>query len=291
MEIRITVVNGGRHFMLIPGLVPPEFDFPSYWCWGPNRPLAPTALLQYTTYKSAFPWGGSEKRSGAMPHQRYTLRSPLRLSKFFDLSVPGGYEAQLAGMRMVSNVIKFRVLPPKVRPDGPAITRYHTTAPGFAAAWGAARDGVQIAAYVRSNPGLADPTARVRILFRCTGKHAATVSMTGNPHIDFARRKVIGPFRTIVKAIDGKPAPLTAYGKLLAGRHWTHPPATKAYTLRPGIVYTYWRPLVLNREFDLSVYGPYKFSTRLHGTDLKTAPIIIYVDVQSRFYRNSGLPR
>ncbi len=40
----------------------------------------------------------------------------MDLSHIFDLSVLGKYEAQLAGMGMVSNVIKFQVLPPDDRP-------------------------------------------------------------------------------------------------------------------------------------------------------------------------------
>ncbi len=287
LKIRITVVNGGRGFILIPGLLPPEFEFPSTWCWGPNMPFVPTALLRNITYEYGRHPAGSEMRSGAMPGRRYTLSLPLNLSRIFDLSLPGKYQAQLAGMGMVSNVIKFRVLPPKDKPNGPAVREVPAKLPnGFT--WGSAWHSVQMAAYVKSDSGSADPIARVGILFRCAGKHAATISLTGNPHIDFASRKMIGPFHTI-KTIDGKPVPLTAYGKLLVSQH-NRPPPAKRYTLKPGIVYTYWRPLMANREFDLSVYGPYEFAARLHGAGLKTAPIIIYVGVQSRFYKDLKIP-
>lgn len=230
---------------------------------------------------------GSAVRINIGPGHSYAL-SPIDFSHIFDLTTPGKYEAQLAGMGMISNVIKFRVLPPKDKPDGSAIEFFALKAPKQAA-WGSPHNGVQMAAYIKNNPGIADPVAQVRILFRCAGKHAAAISLTGNPNVDFAQRDMIGPFHTI-KAIDGKPVPLTAYGKLLAGQH-NQPPPAKAYTLKPGMIYSYWRPLVLNREFDLSVYGPYQFSTTLHGATLETASDIIYVGVQARFYKHFKMPQ
>ena len=43
------------------------------------------------------------------------------------------------------------------------------------------------------------------------------------------------------------------------------------YSLKPGIIYIYRKPLAIAREFDLSVYGLYHFSTQLRGTPLRTA--------------------
>ncbi len=288
VEARITVVNHGKSFLLIPGLLPPEYDFPSSWCWGPNVPSIPTVLLRNITYDYGRHPAGSEKGSGAMPGHQYTLHLPLNFAHIFDLTVPGKYRAQLAGMGMDSNVNRFRVLPPRDKPRGPAVREFSGKLPRRFA-WGSGWHGVQMAAYVKGNPGIANPTASVRILFRRAGRQAAAISLTGNPHIDFARRKMIGPFHTI-KAIDGKPAPPTAYGRLLA-YHRQLPAAAKTYRLKPGVIYTYWRPLVLNREFDLSVYGPYEFSAHLGRAKLKTDPVIIYVGVQSRFYRRPKIHR
>ncbi len=283
--VGVTVDNRGRKFIHIPGFVPTSTTFPGVWCWR-RGPLLPVMMLRWERDGYRMPYGGSETFSGALPDHRFSP-PPINYSRIFDLSVPGKYEAQLAGKGMISNVIKFRVLPPKDKTSGPALLDFAAKLPK-SLLWGKVWNGVQIAAYVENNPGIADPIAHVRMLLRCAGKHAATISLTGNPHIDFARRNMVGPFHT-VRTIDGKPVPLTAYGKLLASRH-NQPPPAKQYTLRPGIVYTYWRRLVLNREFDLSVYGPYRFSTRLDGTGLKTAPSIIYVGVQARFYKHVKIP-
>ena len=287
VNFRVTVTNHGKRVLSLSEGDPIWLQFPGTWCWGPGT-FRPTRFLREVGGGYRLPHALFASIEESVPPGGRCVLGLLDFSHIFDLSVPGKYEAQLAGMGMVSNLIKFRVLPPKNRPDGPAIDFFSSKTPKQAA-WGNAWHGVQIAAYVESNPGIADPIARVRILFRCAGKHAATMSLTGNPSIDFARRNVIGPFHTI-KVIDGKPAPLTAYGKLLVSRH-NQPPPAKRYMLKPGVVYTYWRPLVLNREFDLSVYGPYEFSTRLHGAELKTAPVTIYVGVQSRFYKHLKIPR
>ncbi len=286
MDVEITVINHSARPIGIPGQIQPWLVFPGTWCWGPNN-ILPAPLLRYVMDGYRAPEVGSRMASAAMPRESFRMPLPLSFSHIFDLSVPGKYQAQLAGMGVVSNVIKFRVLPPRDKPNGPAVREFPAKLPkGFA--WGSGWHSVQMAAYVKSNPGIANPMARVQILFRCAGKHAATISLTGNPHIDFARRKMIGPFHTF-KAIDGKPVPLTAYGRLLAD-HRQSTATAKAYTLKPGVIYTYWRPLVLNREFDLSVYGPYEFSARLHGAELKTAPATMYVGVQSRFYKHLKIP-
>ncbi|MGC8541749.1 MAG: hypothetical protein ACP5QA_14130 [Phycisphaerae bacterium] len=288
IDIGIMLINHGKQPIRTIRSRWSWMQFPQAWCWGSGR--VPARFLREVGqgFRGDQYVGGSFMLTSVPPGRRYAF-TPLNFSHIFDLSVPGKYKAQLAGMGMISNVIKFRVLPPNDKSNGPAIREFAAKLPaGFT--WGNPRRGVQIGTYVKTNPGIADPIARVQILFRCAGKNAATISLVGNPHIDFAKRDMAGPFDTVIKAIEGNPVPLTAYGKLLANRHRKHPPAAKGYTLKPGVVYTYWRHLVLNREFDLSVYGPYRFSARLHGTGLESARTIIYVGVQSRFYTHFKMP-
>ncbi len=288
MAVRVKLSNKGQKFFSIVDLVPPWVNFPGTWCWGP-APGQPSRVLRFVSGGFRGYYGGSARGGGAPSGGKYFVALPLYFSHIFDLSVPGKYKAQLAGKGMVSNVITFHVLPPKDRSSGPAIREFAAKLPR-SISWGNVWHGVQIAACIKANPN-ADPIARVQTLFRCVGKHAASISLTGNPHIDFASRQMAGPFDSGIKAIDGKPAPLTAYGKLLANRSRKHLPTAQTYTLKPGVVYTYWRRLVLNREFDLSMYGPYRFSAQLHGTELKTAPVIIYIGVQSRFYAHWKMPK
>ncbi len=228
-------------------------------------------------------------RSGAMPGQRYTLSLPLNFSHIFDISVPGQYKAQLAGMGMISNVINFRVLPPNNKPAGPAITWYPAKPPRFTTAWGAVRDGLQIAAYVKFDPN-GNQTVRVHLFFRDVGHKPRMIRLTGNPELDFAHCRTIGPcfgngphLGSPYPRINYQPTPLTAYGKRIAKKHFGHL-RRRTYTLGAGKLYEYWRPLLLNRRFDMSVYAPYQFSTRLAGTHLKTGTLTIYVGVQPRAY-------
>lgn len=288
MFVNATVANHGQKLVLVPEMGPQWYAFPGTWCWGPtNRHKTPMLRFVRDGYRRLF--RGPAVRIRISPGRSAAV-ADIDYSHIFDLSVPGRYEAQLSGMGMISNIVRFRVLLPKSMPEGPAVVSFASKNPDQAA-WGSPHDGVEVAAYVKNDPGVADPVARVRVLFRCAGKHAATISLTGNPHIDFARRVLVGPCQTGFKAIDGRPVPPTTYGKLLANRNRKHLPTAKTYTLKPGVVYTYWRLLVLNREFDLSVYGPYRFSAQLHGTEMKTAPIIIYVGVQSRFYAHVNIPK
>ena len=291
MLVNIIVTNHGRRSVRIDRGVPVLQQFPHSWCWGPGKISATHFLRVVAAGNRGGPPAASYGRSVGYlsPGHTTTLWPPLNLSHVFDLSVPGKYKTQLAGKGSVSNLISFRVLPAGDKPIGPAIreipVRLTKDIP-----WGDAWHGVQIAAYIKTNRN-SDSVARARVLFRCAGKNDATISLVGNPHIDFARRDLAGPIPFGEKAADVKPVPLTAYGKQLGARDRKNPPRSKAYTLKPGILYTYWRRLVLNREFDLSFYGPYPFSTRLHGTQLRTAPLIIYVGVQSWMYNQKSLER
>jgi hypothetical protein len=67
------------------------------------------------------------------------------------------------------------------------------------------------------------------------------------------------------------PAPLTAYGKLMTTEYRLNSQPEITYFLKPGTIYIYRKPLAIAREFDLSVYGLYHFSTQLRGTPLRTA--------------------
>ena len=291
VELNLLVENRGGQKFCYPELVPSWLVFPQTWCWGPEG-RSPTGLLRYVGggYRTAH--FTSLVAANVAPGQN-AVTMPLLLSQIFDLTLPGEYQAQLAGMGMISNVVTFRVLAPQDKPQGPAIRLLASQTPK-GVVWGKTQGDVQMAADVKNDPGLAEPIARVQILFRCAGPQAAPLSLTGNPHVDFAQREMVGPYRTkskfIAQAIAGKPVPLTAYGKLLAKQRQQHLPAAQTYTLKPGVVYAYWRPLVLNREFDLSVYGPYRFSLSLHGTTLNTAPSVIYVGVQSRSYKGFKIP-
>lgn len=286
LDLKIRLTNNGRRRLLFASGTPPWIEFPKTWCWGPGGAV-PTRFLRNVRDGYRHPEAIFARMAWyLLPGKSATLGLPLNYSHIFDLSLPGTYRAQLAGMGTVSNVIRFSVLASKDKPDGPAVCKFAAKAL-HAIAWGKSRNGYQIAAYVGPHSGLINPIARVRILFRCSGKQPASVGLTGNPHIDFAQRTVIGPFyNRDTMVLKDSPTPLNAYGRLLARRRWRHPPTTKKLTLTPGEVYTYWRPLVLNRGFDLSVYGPYRFSARLHGTALKTAPLIIYVGVQAGLYRH-----
>ena len=212
-----------------------------------------------------------------------------RLSRIFDLTAPGQYEAQLAGMGMVSNLVKFQVLPPNNKPAGPAITRYRAKPPKFTTAWGSVRDGLQIASYVKFNPN-GSQEVRVHLFFRNVARHARTIRLTGNPELDFAHCRTVGPcfgsiahLGALYRRINNQPTPLTAYGKRITKEHFGRP-RWRTYTLGVGNLYEYWRPLLLNRRYDLSVPGPYKFSTRLANTRLRTGAMTIYVGVQPRAY-------
>jgi hypothetical protein len=191
-------------------------------------------------------------------------------------------------MGMISNVIKFRALPPNNKPAGPAIMLRGSPAPKFVISWGAVRHGIQLAAYAELNPN-GSRRVRVHLFFRNVAHRPRTIRLSGNPEVDFAKCRVVGPcfgqgrLGPLYRRINNQPAPLTAYGKLMVKKNWGHP-AWRAYTLQPGQLYEYWRPLLLNRRFDLSVYGPYRFSARLAGTRLKTGTLTIYVGVQPREY-------
>ncbi len=261
--------------------------FPGTWCWGPEN-LSPASLLRFVgaTFRSPSP--GSAVREGISPNQSYSA-DPIDFSHIFDLSVPGKYEAQLAGMGMVSNVIKFQVLPPNNKPPGPAITRYPGKAPRFTTVWGGIHGGLQIAAYVKFDPN-GNRTIRVHLFFRNVAHSARTIRLTGNPELDFAHCRTVGPcfgnsahLGPLYRRINNQPVPLTAYGKRIAKEHSGHL-RWHTYTLGVGKLYEYWRPLLLNRRYDLSVPGPYKFSTRLANTRLHTGVMTIYVGVQPRAY-------
>ena len=261
-------------------------SFHGTWCWGPRRHL-PTMLLRLDRERYRLLIGGSCARI-TIDKGRSASIPPINFSRIFDLTIPGRYQAQLAGRGMISNVVKFRVLPPKLVPTGPAIVKW-VAQPGVNlknARWGVPWHGIRMAAVAYNNPARScDPLARVVLLFRCAHDEAETFHLTGNPEIDFSHCNLAGPYRCSFKAIEGKPVPPTAYGKLLAGRHWSPTPKAKAFKLRPGIVYAYWRPLLLNRRFDLSVYGPYRFSTRLAGTRLRSRTIALFVGVAAFWYK------
>jgi hypothetical protein len=287
MPVRITVANKGPDDIPVVGLVPPWVNFPETWCWGPGS-LVPAPILRWVDGGYRNYYAGSAKSGGARPGASYALSLPLDFSHIFDISVPGRYKAQLAGMGMISNVIKFRVLPPNNKPTGPAIMLRGGPAPKFVISWGPARNGIQLAAYAKLNPN-GSREIRVHLFVRNVAHNARPIRLTGNPEVDFAKCRVVGPcfghvrLGPLYRRINNQPAPLTAYGKLMVKRNWGHP-ERRIYTLQPGRLYEYWRPLLLNRRFDLSVYGPYRFSARLAGTRLKTGKLIIYVGVQPREY-------
>ena len=292
LDVHITVVNHGRHFILISGLVPSDYLFPSTWCWGPGPAYTRTTLFRNAPINFAMPQAGSVKRSGAMPGQRHRLRIPINFSHIFDLTMPGRYEAQLAGLGMVSNVIKFRVLPPNLKPRGAALLPRAGAAPQFVTAWGKPRRGVQMGAYWKFNTN-GSRVVRVRMLFRVVGHAPRSVRLCGNPEVDFVKFRLTGPMFKSVHAlasplarIANRPPPPSAYG------HWlsAHGGAMKAsvrwkrYHLTPGKIYQYWRPVVLNRRYDLSVPGPYRFSARLSGSHLTTGTVTVYSYVQPRSF-------
>jgi hypothetical protein len=255
---------------------------------------------------------GSGPTVCAGPGASLALPRRLHLSRIFDLSVPGSYEVQLAGegpfftaspahggrierhltgRLLVSNVIKVRVLAPATEPPGP-ILKIAAIGTTRSAIWGMAEDGVEMAAQARPSAGL---TARVRLLFRCTGRRPAGLRLTGNPPIDFlggcdVRGPFVGPGYVNLpayKRIIGKPAPLTAYGRQLSRPAGASPPE-KMFTLKPGKVYEYWVPLVLNSWFDLSYKGVYRFKARLGGTHLNSAPIPLFIGVPPAEYKRPG---
>ncbi|MGC9261653.1 MAG: hypothetical protein ACP5I8_16435 [Phycisphaerae bacterium] len=131
---------------------------------------------------------------------------------------------------------------------------------------------------------------RVHLFFRNVAHNARTIRLTGNPEVDLAHCRTVGPYfgkgarlGSLYRRINNRPAPMTAYGKRMAKENLTagH---RRAYTLGAGKLYEYWRPLLLNRRYDLSIPGPYKFSTRLTGTHLRSGTMTIYVGVQPRAY-------
>ncbi len=288
VPVKIMVSNHGVRPIFIPvgAAFPSWTDFPGTWCWGPSA-RSGTTLFRWVRDGYRRPQSGSAARILVAPGRRYLSQS-INLSRIFDLTIPGRYEAQLSGMGMISNVIKFRVLPPNNKPTGPAIMLRGSPAPKFVISWGPARHGVQLAAYAKLNPN-GSREIRVHLFVRNVAHNARTIRLTGNPEVDFAKCRVVGPcfghvrLGPLYRRINNQPAPLTAYGKLMVKRNWGHP-ERRIYTLQPGRLYEYWRPLLLNRRFDLSVYGPYRFSARLAGTRLKTGTLIICVGVQPREY-------
>lgn len=289
MPVRISIVNRGLREVPVIGLIPPWVNFPGNWCWGPKLGSRTTVLRNVRGGFRSFV-SGSAMASGALPGKSFTVSLPLNLAHVFDLSLPGKYEAQIAGLDMVSNVIKFRVLSPNDKPVGSILPE--VTAVPKNILWGQRWHGVQIAAYAELNPGVAEPIMRVHLFFRCAGKRVATLRLTGNPPDDFLRCALRGPYlgrsyNQILKyrRINGQPVPMTAFGRKLA----TAPakgPVKKSYTLLPRKAYTYWAPLVLNRWYDLSYYGLYRFRAKLAGTGLMSGAIPLYVGVQPRVYKD-----
>ncbi|MGC9261654.1 MAG: hypothetical protein ACP5I8_16440 [Phycisphaerae bacterium] len=117
-------------------------DFPGTWCWGPSA-RSGAILFRWVREGYRRPQPGSAARILVAPGRRYPAQ-PINLSRIFDLTIPGQYEAQLAGMGMISNVIRFRVLPPNNKPTGPAIAWYDGKVPRFTMVWGAIRHGLQM---------------------------------------------------------------------------------------------------------------------------------------------------
>ena len=287
LKIRPTIVNHGTRPLPVAETPSSWLEFPGTWCWGPG-PSGTARLLRDVAQGFRAPSPIFSSIEGFVPIGGRHSLSPISFSHIFDLTVPGRYEAQLSGMGMISNVIKFRVLPPNNKPTGPAIMLRGGPAPKFVISWGPARHGIQLAAYAKLNPN-GSREIRVHLFVRNVAHNARPIRLTGNPEVDFAKCRVVGPcfghvrLGPLYRRINNQPAPLTAYGKLMVERNWGHP-ERGIYTLQPGRLYEYWRPLLLNRRFDLSVYGPYRFSARLAGTRLKTGTLIIYVGVQPREY-------
>ena len=292
LALRIEVINSGKRFKGVPGHVPPWLEFPGTWCWGPTR-TSPTPLLRYVRdgYRGP-PALISRIASGAVPGHAYALPLTLSLSHIFDLSVPGKYKVQIAGLGMISNAIRFRILPPRLALSGPALATLKGPVPEFVTAWGKPHDHLQMAAYWRFNPD-GSRVVRVRVLFRVVGHTARSIRLCGNPEVDFAKCKVVGPMFKNVHILAGRfarianrPAPPSAYGHWLVtqGRAMRASARWKRYRTSPGKIYQYWRPMVVNRRYDLSVPGPYTFSARLAKSQLETGTLTVYSFVQPRGY-------
>ncbi|MGC9261083.1 MAG: hypothetical protein ACP5I8_13540, partial [Phycisphaerae bacterium] len=99
LRLRVTLVNRGGRFLPLAGSVPVWLNFPGTWCWGPNTVRA-TRLLRSVGEGYRTPQFTSRVAAGAPPGARYAL-VPLNVSHIFDLSLPGKYKAQLAGMGMI----------------------------------------------------------------------------------------------------------------------------------------------------------------------------------------------
>lgn len=288
VNFRVTVTNHGKRPLSLSQGDPIWLQFPGTWCWGPGT-FRPTRFLREVGGGYRVPHALFASIEESVPPGGQCVLGLLDFSHIFDLSIPGKYKAQLAGMGMVSNVITFRVLPPNNQPTGPAVGWYDGKAPRFTMVWGAIRDGLQMGTYVKFNPN-GRQEVRVHLFFRNVARNARAIRLTGNPEVDFAHCRTVGPcfgsgahLGALYGRINNQPTPLTAYGKRIAKEHvgrvrW------HTYTLGAGKLYEYWRPLLLNRRYDLSVPGPYTFSTRLTNTRLHTGAITIYVGVQPRVY-------
>jgi hypothetical protein len=283
MHLKVGEINHRSHTVLT-GAFPPAWAlFPGTWCWGPDT-MKPTALTRFVKGGQRSYGGGSMILLRIKPGGRHWIAA-MNLSHSFDLSAPGRYEAQLSGRGMVSNVITFRVLAPDNNPGIPALKLF-ASKPGVQVSWGSPWHHIEIGIYGRLDPRQDRTFSMVHVLIRNIGNQSRTIKLTGCPECDFIHRRVIGlfgeghpgpfalgyllPFDRESADTYFTPAPRTAYGKRMAMRR-RHPPPELTYTISPGTTYIYRKPLAISRDFDLSVYGTYHFSTQLRGTPLRTA--------------------
>lgn len=291
VPIQIAVVNRGHHTLNLADHVPPWLNFHGTWCWGPpNMGRTPFCRILRRGLRGIGPLG--IMLVPLKPGGKWRFMLPLNLSHIFDLTMPGEYETQIAGLGMISNAIRFRILPPRLARSGPALATLKGSVPEFVTAWGKPHDHLQMAAYWRFNPD-GSRVVRVRVLFRVVGHTARSIRLCGNPEVDFAKCKVVGPMFKNVHILAGRfarianrPAPPSAYGHWLVtqSRAMRASARWKRYRTSPGKIYQYWRPMVVNRRYDLSVPGPYTFSARLAKSQLETGTLTVYSFVQPRGY-------
>ncbi len=185
----------------------------------------------------------------------------------------GSIVAKRVGLsnRISSNWLKFTVTAPYRRLPALALTASTKAGPKLP-------KNVPIGIHiVLTEPDVHGPgPIGMRAKLVVAGRNPVTRRLTGNPFADFGKIEITGPSDldeiTIVKVpkpheIISKLAipPLTAYGR------WSvaHPPTglkSRAYTLKPGVVYDYSKPINLSCHYDLSLPGIYRVRVRLSHT-------------------------
>ncbi len=262
------------------------------------------------------------------PRRSVKLHACFPFSRVYDLTMPGRYTFSLTTQEPLYFVSRKTTLylrsgPATIGrhlllagfgdyvPDGSvaqAIARSNSCVVTVTAPYGTSPPSAIEPAPKRSLPGPLPPTARLvakaipakgggmPVLLRVwlyTGANPLSVSLTGNPLVDFRPTKVDGPdgrqgygLVKTPKPHDGplpnwKPVPLTAYGTWLT----KHAPAkklrAKTYVLKPHMVYQYTVPVNLSCRFDMTLPGnwggSYHVRLQLAHSKLRTAWISVHV--------------